>query len=842
MMMGFSKHRFDGDGGSVGRGVTDYFFAETVTKKTPSGSILLHRHPVPEILVGDPKLFRATVRSLTFQNKYRSGVLSFAARDVSVSAFNSGDPGERAKVAAILSLLIEIIFPGIPRSARPTFLAGTHTHADRFELNFAVPQCVLRDDGRLRALNPDPPGRARQLWLAFRDLVNVRFGFADPDDPARRQLVVGKNWRTKTAAEAARAGMIDFDDGMEAYLEALRVAIMEGEVETRNDVLGWLETAGAEAGWTVLRTDAETITVGAPGSLAKDRTRLRGLACRKDFDGRAFSDSDARREAEQKRAFVLQTAPTRLREEWKRVAAFNRSRFGRGAWPATEFDPQMWLAGQLDPALGFILSCHFLITTSETQNHDGDLKNDSRSIQPDGAKTLGYRAPDAAGRAGASETNISAGTDGNGPVGPDRGAGGDDAADGGYLGAVILARRFELIAAAVRQAIAWAHRRIASVLALQVASRSVSETVLEALKTLRETLENNHDGKPYHAAGDRAAIDRDPRGARDPDARAHPADHAPQRGGWWGGGAEVGTIDRGNGRSRRWPDGDGTGPEEPPRSPRGLAGSPRTPREYRSDVEDPRRNDRGDGAPDGRMAQVDVGGRLNPPEGSRAERLVKIRSALQRALPQTRVTVRPRGGRLQVVLEGTTEIEVSSDRLHVLRGRDHDLMGRAVAAIRSALGWSAPTRGPAKRKPVVSPRSDKSPRRFVFVDGGGENFLALVKAASGLDGGATTWHDLSALNDLAICYDVKFLARAGHPLEALLVTSAEDPNSIDPVMMQRWCDLVDTAKDKSSFQILRTDRDGVLQQADFPELTLRHERDELSDDRGGGPQDPLPDF
>ena len=60
MLMGFSRHHSDGEGASVGRGVTEYFFAEAVNGKGAGSGRTILRRPCPEILMGDAALFRAS--------------------------------------------------------------------------------------------------------------------------------------------------------------------------------------------------------------------------------------------------------------------------------------------------------------------------------------------------------------------------------------------------------------------------------------------------------------------------------------------------------------------------------------------------------------------------------------------------------------------------------------------------------------------------------------------------------------------------------------------------------------------------------------------------------------
>jgi hypothetical protein len=126
MLMSFSKYAKDAEGPSA-QDAVEYMSAPSVPKPTFQGSVMVHRDPVPEILMGDPALARAAIRMAPGQLKYRSAVMTVATNDVDVVGFNQGDPSARGAVDLAVGLWCEIAFAGVPPQFRPPVFATTHT-------------------------------------------------------------------------------------------------------------------------------------------------------------------------------------------------------------------------------------------------------------------------------------------------------------------------------------------------------------------------------------------------------------------------------------------------------------------------------------------------------------------------------------------------------------------------------------------------------------------------------------------------------------------------------------------------------------------------------------------
>lgn len=282
MLMLASKYATDA--GRAGLDGVGYISREWVPKLTQSGQELLRRDPPPEILRGDPVLARAAIRMAPGKLQYRSLVMSFARDDIDVKAFNAGAPEVRVAIDHTLRLYGEVGFAGVPESCRPPFFVTTHTHTGRLEINIIVPRWVWRPDGACRAFNPDPPGQASlETWNAFEDLLNARFGWSNPRDLARQQLVELPNWILKQRAAAQRSGDAREPDLRETLADALIAAAHSGEVQHRGQVIDWLESRCGTNGMVIHSVGAAHVTIGHAGAAPKQRIRLRGLLVSEDF-------------------------------------------------------------------------------------------------------------------------------------------------------------------------------------------------------------------------------------------------------------------------------------------------------------------------------------------------------------------------------------------------------------------------------------------------------------------------------------------------------------------------------------------------------------------------------
>lgn len=344
MLVAWAKHTGQSD--ASGRSAVAYLADEVVYKADRGAEgASLRRQPAPEVLRGDRELVCAAIGAVPFKYRYSSCVLSFAASDVDVNAFNAGDPILRACIREVIDGFEDTAFAGIPIGRRPPTFWTTHTHTGRLELNFLSPRAVVDGNGRLKALNAHPPGaESRALWDVFRSSFNLRFGWADPEDPKRQRQVKLPDWKAKQLAEQLRAGCATQPDLREGFLAWAKKAVAAGRIESRGDVIAHFERVGL----AVFRTGQDYITVGDPGAPARERVRLRGPLFSRSFVSREALAEQAH-EGPDEPAARLAAVEARLAELRQRRARYHRSRLLGPAWSAAAPDAALGL-GSLDRA------------------------------------------------------------------------------------------------------------------------------------------------------------------------------------------------------------------------------------------------------------------------------------------------------------------------------------------------------------------------------------------------------------------------------------------------------------------------------------------------------------
>ena len=200
---------------------------------------------------GDPEQMIQLIDSSNYAQKYTSGVLSFAERDLD----------ERQK-QQIMDSFERTLLPGLDKD-QYSVLWVQHQDKDRLELNFVVANVELQSGKRLQ---PYYDRADRPRLNAWKDLVNDRFQLHDPNDPKNKRTLCTPNdlpRAKKDASEAITRGLLGLAE--------------QGALKSRSDVLEALKGAGFE----IARTTPKSISIKNPDG--GQNIRLKGMIYEQDF-------------------------------------------------------------------------------------------------------------------------------------------------------------------------------------------------------------------------------------------------------------------------------------------------------------------------------------------------------------------------------------------------------------------------------------------------------------------------------------------------------------------------------------------------------------------------------
>ena len=200
---------------------------------------------------GDPEQIIQLIDSTNFAQKYTSGVLSFAERDLD----------ERQK-QQIMDSFERTLLPGLDKD-QYSILWVQHQDKDRLELNFVVANVELQSGKRLQ---PYFDRADRPRLNAWKDLVNDHYGLKDPNDPLNKRELCTPNDLPKHKEQAAHA----ITDGLLRLAEG-------GNLKNRDDVINTIENAGFE----IARTTTKSISIKDPDG--GRNIRLKGTIYEQDF-------------------------------------------------------------------------------------------------------------------------------------------------------------------------------------------------------------------------------------------------------------------------------------------------------------------------------------------------------------------------------------------------------------------------------------------------------------------------------------------------------------------------------------------------------------------------------
>lgn len=183
---------------------------------------------------GNPDQMIELIDSTNYAQRYKSGVLSFAERDL-----------DEHQKQQIMDSFERALLPGLDKD-QYSILWVQHQDKDRLELNFVVANVELQSGKRLQ---PYFDRVDRPRLNAWKDLVNDYYGLKDPNDPLNKRELCTPNNLPKTKIKAC-----------EAITNGLLSVAERGDLKNRDDVIKTLETAGFE----IARTTKKSISIKDP--------------------------------------------------------------------------------------------------------------------------------------------------------------------------------------------------------------------------------------------------------------------------------------------------------------------------------------------------------------------------------------------------------------------------------------------------------------------------------------------------------------------------------------------------------------------------------------------------
>jgi hypothetical protein len=267
------------------------------------------RENPPELLRGDPETAATLIDSLSFAQRYTSGVLSFTEDE---AQFLENCPDLRFEM--INSFERDFLVPGMDID-RLSMVWIQHRDHNRTELHFVVANVDLETGKRFPAYF-DKADRAR--LASWQDVQNLSHGLDDPRDPERRRAVDHAKKLPGNKAELA-----------ETLEKLVAQKCVRGELADREAIVEFIRAKGLEVG----RQGKDYITVLC-GEGKNDRFRLKGELFSESFRfdrsiaaGGGRDDRDRQADADRR----TREAQERLGAAVQRRREYLEKRFGDSA-------------------------------------------------------------------------------------------------------------------------------------------------------------------------------------------------------------------------------------------------------------------------------------------------------------------------------------------------------------------------------------------------------------------------------------------------------------------------------------------------------------------------------
>lgn len=250
------------------------------------------------LLSGDPQQIIEIIDSLETSQRYKSGVLSFEEPNI------PEDLKEK-----IMAEFESALLPGLEKN-QYSILWVEHTDKERLELNFVIPAVELQSGKRLQPYYSQVDKPRVNAW---KDTVNHRFGFSDPNAPEKAQTLINSKDLPRKKSEAK--------EKIHSSIEGL---VLTGVIRDRKTLISELE----KSGFNVARQTKNSISLADPEG--GQNLRLTGEIYAESFKFSGETGKRIRESQERYRARGgerYEETKKQLAQELQRKLEFHRKRF-----------------------------------------------------------------------------------------------------------------------------------------------------------------------------------------------------------------------------------------------------------------------------------------------------------------------------------------------------------------------------------------------------------------------------------------------------------------------------------------------------------------------------------
>lgn len=171
-----------------------------------------------KILYGSKKEILDLINAMNFKDRVTFGVLSFEEQDISED-----------QKAEIMKDFEKTLFPNLEKEKNFKILWVQHTDKGRLELNFVIPKIEIQSGKSLNVFYH----KADQWGIeAFQQYTNLKYGFSDPQDPAKKQTIQGAKKEKEKIRDLKKLDQI------------IHKAVESGILSNRDEIVEWIKENG----------------------------------------------------------------------------------------------------------------------------------------------------------------------------------------------------------------------------------------------------------------------------------------------------------------------------------------------------------------------------------------------------------------------------------------------------------------------------------------------------------------------------------------------------------------------------------------------------------------------